>query len=76
MVIAFSGYSEGNKKDQYFAPIVHLAAGMMVSFIAVHQSMLIISCELYNSNLPNIVCVSGFASAMRKLSKHYSYRFG
>ncbi|KAL8490335.1 hypothetical protein ACS0TY_025523 [Phlomoides rotata] len=29
MVIAFSGYSEGNKKDQYFAPIVHLAAGMM-----------------------------------------------
>ncbi|KAL3617873.1 hypothetical protein CASFOL_038194 [Castilleja foliolosa] len=29
MVIAFSGYSEGNKFDQYFAPIVHLAAGML-----------------------------------------------
>ncbi|KAG6438044.1 hypothetical protein SASPL_102977 [Salvia splendens] len=28
MVIAFNGYSEGNKKDQYFAPVVHLAAGL------------------------------------------------
>ncbi|KAH6796196.1 hypothetical protein C2S51_037182 [Perilla frutescens var. frutescens] len=28
MVIAFNGYSEGNKKDQYFAPVVHLASGM------------------------------------------------
>lgn len=33
MVIAFSGYSEGNKKDQYFAPVVHLAAGVIVSVI-------------------------------------------
>ncbi|GFQ06970.1 gamma-secretase subunit aph1-like [Phtheirospermum japonicum] len=29
MVIAFTGYSEGNRIDQYFAPIVHLAAGML-----------------------------------------------
>ncbi|PIN03154.1 putative membrane protein [Handroanthus impetiginosus] len=29
MVIAFSGYSEGNKTDQYFAPVVHLIAGML-----------------------------------------------
>ncbi|KAK4390321.1 Gamma-secretase subunit APH1-like, partial [Sesamum angolense] len=29
MVIAFSGYSEGNRTDQYFAPVVHLAAGML-----------------------------------------------
>ncbi|KAK4489976.1 hypothetical protein RD792_000630 [Penstemon davidsonii] len=29
MVIAFSGYREGNKVDQYFVPIVHLAAGML-----------------------------------------------
>lgn len=31
MVIAFSGYEEGNKVDQYFAPAVHLIAGMLVS---------------------------------------------
>ncbi|GMI64396.1 APH-1 [Hibiscus trionum] len=29
MVIAFNGYAEGNKVDQYFVPSVHLAAGMM-----------------------------------------------
>ncbi|KAL6572514.1 hypothetical protein OROMI_013472 [Orobanche minor] len=29
MVITFSGYSEGNSVDQYFAPIIHLAAGML-----------------------------------------------
>ncbi|KAK4428754.1 Gamma-secretase subunit APH1-like [Sesamum alatum] len=29
MVIAFSGYSEGNRTDQYFAPVVHLAAGVL-----------------------------------------------
>ncbi|KAL7116816.1 hypothetical protein ACP275_03G029300 [Erythranthe tilingii] len=29
MVIAFNGYSEGSKIDQYFAPVVHLAAGML-----------------------------------------------
>lgn len=28
MVIAFSGYAEGNKMDQYFVPIIHLVAGM------------------------------------------------
>lgn len=31
MVIAFSGYEEGNKVDQCFAPVVHLIAGMLVS---------------------------------------------
>ncbi|KAI3465138.1 hypothetical protein Pfo_021801 [Paulownia fortunei] len=29
MVIAFNGYSEGNRMDQYFVPVVHLAAGML-----------------------------------------------
>ncbi|KAB5548421.1 hypothetical protein DKX38_011827 [Salix brachista] len=29
MVIAFSGYAEGNKVDQYFVPAVHLVAGMV-----------------------------------------------
>ncbi|KAE8714502.1 Gamma-secretase subunit APH1-like [Hibiscus syriacus] len=29
MVIAFNGYTEGNKVDQLFVPSVHLAAGMM-----------------------------------------------
>ncbi|GER54105.1 gamma-secretase subunit aph-1 [Striga asiatica] len=29
MVIAFNGCSEGNRIDLYFAPIVHLAAGML-----------------------------------------------
>ncbi|KAK4370687.1 hypothetical protein RND71_010162 [Anisodus tanguticus] len=29
MVIAFSGYEEGNKVDQCFAPVVHLIAGML-----------------------------------------------
>ncbi|KAF7805357.1 gamma-secretase subunit APH1-like [Senna tora] len=29
MVIAFNGYAEGNKMDQYFVPIVHLVAGML-----------------------------------------------
>ncbi|KAK6123009.1 hypothetical protein DH2020_043256 [Rehmannia glutinosa] len=29
MVIAFNGYSEGKRVDQYFAPVVHLAAGML-----------------------------------------------
>lgn len=29
MVIAFSGYSEGNKTDQYFAPVVHITAGFL-----------------------------------------------
>ncbi|KAG8369981.1 hypothetical protein BUALT_Bualt14G0070100 [Buddleja alternifolia] len=29
MVIAFSGYSEGNRMDQYFAPAVHFTAGML-----------------------------------------------
>lgn len=37
MVIAFNGYSEGNKKDQYFAPVVHLAAGVFVSVIILYQ---------------------------------------
>lgn len=31
MVIAFNGYAEGNKVDQFFVPIVHLVAGMVVS---------------------------------------------
>lgn len=30
MVIAFNGYTEGNKVDQYFVPIVHVVAGMVV----------------------------------------------
>lgn len=34
MVIAFNGYKEGNKMDQYFAPVLHLAAGTVVSVIA------------------------------------------
>ncbi|CAI0397089.1 unnamed protein product [Linum tenue] len=29
MVIAFNGYSEGNKVDQLFVPVVHLVAGMV-----------------------------------------------
>ncbi|KAJ7980712.1 gamma-secretase subunit APH1-like [Quillaja saponaria] len=29
MVIAFNGYAEGNKSDQFFVPIVHLVAGML-----------------------------------------------
>ncbi|GLT97343.1 hypothetical protein SLE2022_149130 [Rubroshorea leprosula] len=29
MVIAFNGYSEGNKVDQFFVPLVHFVAGMM-----------------------------------------------
>ncbi|XP_054814079.1 gamma-secretase subunit APH1-like isoform X1 [Prosopis cineraria] len=29
MVIAFNGYAEGNKLDQYTVPIVHLVAGMV-----------------------------------------------
>uniref|UniRef100_A0A5B6YMP3 Putative gamma-secretase subunit APH1-like n=1 Tax=Davidia involucrata TaxID=16924 RepID=A0A5B6YMP3_DAVIN len=29
MVIAFNGYAEGNKVDQFFVPIVHLVAGML-----------------------------------------------
>ncbi|CAB4263689.1 unnamed protein product [Prunus armeniaca] len=29
MVIAFNGYAEGNKVDQFFVPIVHLVAGMV-----------------------------------------------
>lgn len=32
MVIAFNGYAEGNKVDQIFVPLVHLVAGMVVSF--------------------------------------------
>ncbi|XP_052733985.1 gamma-secretase subunit APH1-like isoform X1 [Vigna angularis] len=29
MVIAFNGYTEGNKVDTYFVPIVHIVAGMV-----------------------------------------------
>ncbi|KAL8139639.1 hypothetical protein V2J09_005660 [Rumex salicifolius] len=29
MVIAFNGYAEENKTDQYFVPIVHMVAGML-----------------------------------------------
>ncbi|GAB4842957.1 hypothetical protein Ancab_012935 [Ancistrocladus abbreviatus] len=29
MVIAFNGYAEANKVDQYFVPIVHLIAGLL-----------------------------------------------
>lgn len=29
MVIAFSGYAEGNKVDQLFVPVVHIIAGMV-----------------------------------------------
>ncbi|KAA8531392.1 hypothetical protein F0562_006112 [Nyssa sinensis] len=29
MVIAFNGYAEGNKVDQYFVPTVHLVTGML-----------------------------------------------
>ncbi|KAH9606876.1 hypothetical protein KSS87_019710 [Heliosperma pusillum] len=29
MVIAFNGYAEGKRVDQYFVPIVHLIAGML-----------------------------------------------
>lgn len=28
MVVAFGGYAEGNRIDQYFVPIIHVAAGM------------------------------------------------
>lgn len=31
MVVAFNGYSEGNKVDQVFVPVVHLVAGLVVS---------------------------------------------
>ncbi|KAG8655474.1 hypothetical protein MANES_04G042325v8 [Manihot esculenta] len=30
MVIAFNGYAEGNKVDQFFVPVVHLVAGLVV----------------------------------------------
>ncbi|CAK9161126.1 unnamed protein product [Ilex paraguariensis] len=33
MVIAFNGYAEGNKFDQFFVPTVHLLAGMLNSFV-------------------------------------------
>ena len=36
MVIAFNGYSEGNKVDQYFVPIVHVVAGMVVKSHTLH----------------------------------------
>ncbi|OAY51909.1 hypothetical protein MANES_04G042325v8 [Manihot esculenta] len=29
MVIAFNGYAEGNKVDQFFVPVVHLVAGLV-----------------------------------------------
>ncbi|KAK3204461.1 hypothetical protein Dsin_018507 [Dipteronia sinensis] len=29
MVIAFNGYAQGNKVDQYFVPAIHLVAGMV-----------------------------------------------
>lgn len=29
MVIAFNGYSEGKKVEQYFVPVIHLAAGLV-----------------------------------------------
>nr|XP_023882881.1 gamma-secretase subunit APH1-like isoform X1 [Quercus suber] len=32
MVIAFNGYAEGNKVDQLFVPVVHLAAGLVWHF--------------------------------------------
>ncbi|KAG6767589.1 hypothetical protein POTOM_028799 [Populus tomentosa] len=34
MVIAFNGYAEGNKVDQYFVPAVHLVAGMVVKALS------------------------------------------
>ena len=34
MVIAFSGYAEGNRVDQYFVPAVHLVAGMVVKALS------------------------------------------
>lgn len=34
MVIAFNGYAEGNKVDQYFVPAVHLVAGMVVKVLS------------------------------------------
>ncbi|KAK4779363.1 hypothetical protein SAY86_006891 [Trapa natans] len=30
ILIAFNGYSEGNKVDQVFVPVVHLVAGLAV----------------------------------------------
>ncbi|TKY67449.1 Gamma-secretase subunit APH [Spatholobus suberectus] len=36
MVIAFNGYTEGNKVDQYFVPIVHIVAGMVVKSQSLH----------------------------------------
>lgn len=48
MVIAFNGYAEGNKVDQYFVPIVHIIAGMVVKSC----SLLTYLCAfIYNSDL-------------------------
>jgi len=43
MVIAFNGYAEGNKMDQLFVPVVHLAAGLVVRtfYLQIHSICLI-----------------------------------
>lgn len=48
MVIAFNGYAEGNKVDQYFVPIVHFVAGAVVRS---HTLKNIFCPIIYNINL-------------------------
>ncbi|KAK4782299.1 hypothetical protein SAY86_016401 [Trapa natans] len=41
MVIAFNGYSEGNKVDQVFVPVVHLVAGLVTLVNFAHEGCLV-----------------------------------
>ncbi|KAF3455766.1 hypothetical protein FNV43_RR00408 [Rhamnella rubrinervis] len=44
MLIAFNGYAEGNRVDQVFVPIVHLASGMVVKAFSNLYSVILHCC--------------------------------
>lgn len=48
MVIAFNGFAEQIKVDQFFVPIVHLVAGMLViltSYFSMHVPRCTLNCK-------------------------------
>lgn len=54
MVIAFNGYAESKRVDQYFVPVVHLIAGMLVYM---HPSSKLSAYTFIYRDMTNKVCI-------------------
>lgn len=65
MLIAFNGYAEGNRVDQFFVPVVHLASGMAVKAFSnlytlkcvLRVFIVFSSCELFLQISVSLLCI-------------------